>query len=89
MQHQPPRLPEGLDQQARRDVCDNDYWNDPTKNHAKQPWEDRVRIARDVEEIKVAINQSLSAHDPETHGRQAEHNGVMHGDAKRQRNDVK
>src|SRR6266550_3056204 len=35
MQHQPPGLSERFDQQAGRDVCDNDHRNDPAEDQAE------------------------------------------------------
>ena len=47
--------------------------------------ENHIRIPRDIEKIEVAVNQSLCAHDPETHRREAEHDRVMdrHAEAER------
>src|SRR5437762_7058807 len=73
MNHQRKRLPERLDQQPRGNIRDDHHWNDPAENYAEQSWENRVRITRNVQKIKIAVDQSLSAHDPETDRGQAQH----------------
>src|SRR5882762_3891290 len=89
MNHQRKRLPERLDQQPRGNIRDDHHWNDPAENYAEQSWENRVRITRNVQKIKIAVDQSLSAHDPETDRGQAQHYGIMHRYAKAERGDVK
>src|SRR5206468_11941619 len=49
----------------------------------------RVRITRDVEEVEIAVNQTLRPHDPETDRGQAEHDRIMHRDAEPDRYGVK
>src|ERR1700730_10419459 len=80
LEHQLHWLTKRFDKKPRRNVCHDHYWNDPAKNEAKEPWENYVRVARDVEKIEVAVNKSLRPHDPETHRRQAEHDRVMNRD---------
>jgi len=89
MQHQPRWLSKRFNEQAGWDVRDNYYRNDPAENHAKNPRKDHVWIAGNVQEIEVAIYQALRSNDPEAYPCQAEHNGVMHGDAESQRDHVK
>src|SRR4030095_4194043 len=44
---------------------------------------------RDIEKVEIAIDQSLRADDPKAERSQAEHDGVMHGDAETKRNNIK
>src|SRR5262249_42772112 len=89
MQHQPPGLSERFDQQSGRNVSDDYHRNDPAEYQAEKPWKDRIRITRNVEEIKIAVNQALGAHDPKTDRCQGKHDGVVHYNTKPQRNKVK
>jgi len=73
VQHQPTRLSERLDEETRRNICDDYYRDDPAENEKEDSRKNDVRITRDVKKIKIAVNQSLSAHDPKTDGGQAEH----------------
>ena len=73
MQHQPPGLSQRFDQQAGWDVCDNDHRNNPAEDQAEQPWKNRIWITRDVQEVKITVDQSLGAHDPETDRGQGKH----------------
>ena len=59
------------------------------KIKAEDPRKNDVRIARDVEEIEVTVNQSLGAHDPETDRGQSEHDRVMDRDAETERDEIK
>src|SRR5947199_814870 len=89
MQHQRKRLPQRFDQQPRGDVRDDHYRDDPAKDQAEEQWENRVRITRYIQKIKVTVNESLGAYDPEAHRRQAKHDGVMHRNPKSERGHVK
>src|SRR4029077_12005473 len=89
MNHQRKRLSERLDEQPCGNIRDDHHWNDPAENYAEQSRENCVRITRNIQEIKVAVDQSLSAHDPETDRGQAKHYGIMHRYAKTERGDVK
>ena len=88
MKHQRKRLPKRFDEQPRGDIRDNHHRNNPAENHPENPRENYVGIPRNVEKIKIPINESLCADDPKTHRRQAEHDGVMHGDTKAKRREV-
>src|ERR1700676_2030495 len=81
MKHQPQRLAERFDEQARGNVGDDHDRNDPTENDAEKPRINHIGVACDVEKIEIAVNQSLGAHDPKTDGGKTEHDRVMHGDA--------
>ena len=81
-------LAERLDQKPRRNVGDDDDGNDPAENKTKQSRENHIRISGDVEKIEVAVNQSLRAHDPETHRGEAEHDRVMHCHAEAERDEI-
>jgi len=67
MEHQPHWLSERFDEQPGGDVRDNYDRNDPAKNDAKNPREDHVWIAGDIEEVKVAVDQALRPYDPEAY----------------------
>ena len=70
----------------RAGIFDNDHHrDDPAENEAKESRKNHVRITRDVDEIEVAVNESLRAHDPETYRGEGEHDRVMdrHSEAKR------
>src|SRR6266496_104675 len=88
VQHQLHWLSKRFDEQPSGDVRNNYDRNDPAENHAKNPWENHIRIASNVQEVKVAVNQALRPHDPKTYCCQAEHDGVVHGDAKSERGQV-
>ena len=45
--------------------------DDPAENQPENLRENHVRITRDVEEIEIAVDQTLRAHDPEADRRQA------------------
>src|SRR4029077_8599614 len=79
--HQPARLSERFYEQPGGNIRNDHDWNDPAENESKNPRENYVWIARDVEKIEVAVNQALRPHDPKTNSRQAKHDRVMHGDA--------
>src|ERR1700730_7119555 len=89
MKHKPARLTERLDENPRRYIGDDDDGNNPPENEAKEPGKNRVRITRDVQEVEVSVNETLRAHDPKAHRREAEHDRVMHGDAETERHEVK
>ena len=89
MQHQLAWLSERFDEQPRGNIGDDYDRNDPAKNEPKNSWKNRVRIARDIKKIKIAVDKSLGSDDPETDRRQAEHDGVMHGDAEYQGDEIK
>src|SRR5213593_2769061 len=89
MQHQLSRLSKRFDEQAGGNIRDNYHRNDPAKDHAKNPREDHVWIAGNVQKVKVTVDQALRPHDPEADRRQAEHDRVMHGDAESERDQVK
>src|SRR4029077_4443728 len=89
MEHEPARLTERLDEQSRRNVGDEDHWNEPAENNLEQQWVNRVGVTGDVEKIEVAVHQTLCAHDPETDRGQTKHNGIMNRNAKDQRGQVK
>ena len=73
MNHQRKRLSERLDEQPRGNIRDDHHWNDPAEDYAEQSRENCVRITRNIQKIKIAVDQSLSAHDPETDRGQAKH----------------
>src|SRR4030095_12219661 len=89
MQHYLRCLSKRFDEQPGGDVRDNYDRNDPAENHAENPREDNVWIAGNVQEVEVAIYQALRPHDPKAYRCQAEHDRVMHGDAKSERDHVK
>src|SRR3954471_17967769 len=80
MKDEPERLFERLDQDARGNVRDDDDGHNPAKNDLKEAREDLVGIARDLEEIEVAVDQTLRAHDPETDRAERKHDGVVDRD---------
>src|SRR6266480_246616 len=71
MQHKLSRLSKRFDEQAGWNVRDDHDRNDPAENESKNFRENRVRITRDIEEIKISVDEPLSAHDPKTHRGQA------------------
>src|SRR5205814_1777966 len=89
MEHEPAGLSERLDEEPRGNVRHDHHRNDPAKDETEHARENDVGIARDVEEIEIAVNEPLRAHDPETERRQAQHDRVMHRDAEADRDDVK
>src|SRR6476469_2365295 len=89
MQHQPGWLAQGPDQQFSWDVRDDNDGNNPAEDELKQARKNRVGIAGDLEEIKVAVNQALGADDPEADRGQGEHDGVMNGDPETKRDQIK
>src|SRR4051812_23818158 len=89
MQHEPGRLPERLDEEPRRDICHDHDRDDPAENKAKDARENDIRVAGDVEEVEVAVDETLGADDPETYRGQGEHDRVMHRDAETNRDQVK
>src|ERR1700741_4747202 len=89
LEHQPARLTERLDEKSRRDVSHDHHGNNPAKYHPEKSGKNYVGITRDVEEIKVTINETLRAHDPEADCRKTEHNGVMNRDTEAQRGHIK
>src|SRR6266446_7364747 len=88
MQHQRNRLSERFDEQTRGNIRNNDHRNHPPKNQPEQPRKNHIRITRDVEEVEIAINQPLCAHDPKASRGQTEHNGIMHGDPETNRHEI-
>src|SRR5579864_710205 len=66
LEHKRSGLAERLNQESRGNVGDDDDWNDPAEDDFEEPRENRVWITRDVEEVEIAINEPLRAHDPET-----------------------
>jgi len=89
MQHKLPWSSQRFDEQAGRNICDNHDWNNPPKNEPKNFRENHVWVARNIEKIEISVDEPLGADDPKTHRRQAEHDGVMHRDAKYERGQVK
>src|SRR5215510_1237001 len=89
MQHQRKWLTKRFDEQPSWNVRNNHYRNHPPKNQPEKPGENDVWIPRDVEKIEIAIHQTLRAYDPEAHGSQAEHDGVMHCNAETKRYNIK
>ena len=81
VQHQPAGLAKRFDQQSRWNIRHDDDRNDPAENKTKDLRKNHVRITRDIEEIEVAVNQSLRTHDPETYRGEAEHDRVMDRDS--------
>src|SRR5207244_2994986 len=77
VKHQRKWLPKRFDEQTRGNIRNDHHWNDPAEDYLEQFRENNVRIPRDVEKIKISIDQSLRANDPETHCSQCEHDGVM------------
>src|SRR5207247_1263498 len=73
VKHEPARLPERFDQQSCGNVRDDHHRNDPSKHEAEKFWKNDVRIAGDIEEIEVTVNQALRADDPEADGGETEH----------------
>src|SRR5438094_1648622 len=88
MQQTRMRLNQRFYEQARRDVCNDHNRNHPDKNQPEKPWENDIRITRDIEKVEIAIHQSLRANDPKAHRSQAEHDGVMHGDSETKRHNI-
>src|SRR6266542_2507781 len=88
VKHQLHWLSKRFDEQPGGDVRNNYDRNDPAENQAKNPREDHIRVASNVQEVKVAVNQTLRPHDPKTDCCQAEHDGVVHGDAESERDHV-
>src|SRR5436190_23582307 len=88
MKHQRKRLTERFDEQASRDVRNDHHRNHPAENQPEKPWENDIRITRDIEKVEIAIHQSLRANNPKAHRGQAEHDGVMHGDAETKRDNI-
>src|SRR5258708_19772089 len=89
MEHKPARLTERLDENPRRYIGDDDDGDNPPEKETKEPGKDRVWITRDVQEVEVAVNETLRAHDPKAHRREAEHDRVIHGDAATDRHYLK
>src|SRR5438067_7163669 len=89
MQHQPGRLIERLDQEPRGNVRHDHDRNDPAENEAEKARENHVGIARDVEEIEVAIDEPLRPDDPETDRGQREHDRVMDRHAEAEGHQIK
>src|SRR6266480_925337 len=88
MHHQRKGLPQGFDQQSRRDVRDDHHRNYPAENYPEQSRENYVRIPRNVEKVEITIDQALRANDPKAHLRQTQHDRVMHGDPEAKRREV-
>src|SRR5947208_15477857 len=65
MKHQRKRLPQRFDQKSRGDVRDDHHRDDPAKDQAEEPWENRVRITRYIQKIKETENQPLGTSIPE------------------------
>src|SRR5882724_10214766 len=89
VKHEPARLPERFDQQSRGNVRDDHNGNNPSENEAEKFWKNDVRITRDIEEIEVTVNQTLRADDPEADGGEAEHDRIVDGHAKAERDQIK
>ena len=89
VKHEPAGLPERFDQQSCGNVRDDHHGNDPSENEAEEFWENNVRITRDIEEIEVTVNQALRPDDPEADGGEAEHDRIVDGDAKAERDQIK
>src|SRR5437764_206119 len=85
LEHKLPRLSERFDQESCRDICHDYYRNNPPENKAKDPWKDHIGITRDIEEVEIAVNKALCAHDPKADRGQAKHDRVMDGNAKTER----
>src|SRR5205823_13773289 len=89
MKHQPAGLLERLNQQARRNIGDNDDRDQPAEYEPEKPRINYVRITRDVEKVEIPVDQPLRADDPKTHRGKAEHDRIAHGDAKDERTQIK
>jgi hypothetical protein len=89
LKHERSGLAERLDQEPRRNVRDDHNRDNPPENDFEEPRENCVRVARDVQEIEVAVNQSLRAHDPKTDCGQTEHDRIMDRNAETDRDDIK
>src|SRR5436190_14725270 len=89
LQHQVAGMPERFDQEAGRDVRHDHHRNDPSEYETEKRRENNIGITRDVEEIEVAVNQALCAHDPEAGGGEAEHDRIVHGDPETERHQIK
>src|ERR1700751_1869336 len=76
-----PGLTERFNQEPRGNVRDDHDGDDPADNDFEEARENRIRIARNGQEIEIAVDEALRAHDPETDRSQAEHDRVMNGDA--------
>src|SRR5439155_12179531 len=87
--HEHEGLFERLNQQPRWNVGDNDYRNDPPKNEPEDLGKDDVRIAGNIEEVEIAVDQSLGAYDPEADRGQTEHDGIMDRYPENERGKVK
>jgi len=88
LQHQRERLAQWFDQNARGNIGYNDHRNDPAKNQTEEARINDVGITRDIEEVEITVNESLSAHDPETDRCQIQHDGIMNGDAETDRHQI-
>ena len=69
VQHQPAGLSERFDEQSRWNIRNDHDWNDPAENESKNPRKNYVRIARDIEKIKISVDEALRPDDPKAHGR--------------------
>src|SRR5437868_767581 len=89
MQHQPGRLLEGLDEQSGWNIGHDHGRDDPAEDETKDWREDNVGIARDMEEIKVAVDESLRPNDPETDGSKRKHDRIMDSHAEADCHEIK
>src|SRR2546421_4476582 len=89
MQYQPGWLVERLDQEPRGNVGHDYDRDDPAEDEAKNSRKNNVGIARDVEEIEIAVDESLCPDDPETDRGEGEHDRVMHRHAEAHRDQIK
>jgi hypothetical protein len=89
VEHEPKWLAERLDQYAGGDIGDDDDRDEPAEDETEQARVDNVRVAGDVEEIEIAVNQSLSTNDPEADGSERDHDGVVNSDAEADGDEVK
>ena len=88
MQHQGERLAERFNQNSRRNIGDNHHRNDPAKNQTEEARINDIGITRDIKEVEITVDKSLSAYDPETDRREIQHDGIMNGDPETDRHQI-
>ena len=88
VEHQPGGLSERLDEKTRRNIGDDDNRNYPAEDPAEKLRKNHIRIARDIEKVKVTVNQPLRSDDPEADRSEGKHDRVMDGDAEPEGNEI-
>src|ERR1700736_1343261 len=89
LEHELAGMAQRFDQQTRRDIGHDHHRNNPAEDESEKARENYVRIARNIEKVEITVDQTLRANNPKADGREAEHDGVMNGDAETQRGEVK